>query len=331
MSAINKRSPAPGVLADPAVPVGASGALAISGVALAELETFLVVSEVGSFSLAAKRLHLSQPAVTARVQKLEALLGVRLLHRTTRNVKVTATGERLATRARETLAGLRDLITEFTVQNIAARSRVAVVTTPMLAATMLPGVLSRYNARYPDVDVNLLDLRPVAAFQSLERGESDVGVMALDDPQPRLRFTLLKKDPIALIVPEDHPLAQKTSVTLQQLAHWPVMVPVHYTALMAVVAEAFAENGLQFKPSATAANLTTLMGMLDADRGVALLPAGMAQHNAHRPRIVVPLADCALYRDFGIFTPRHRELNAAARSFVEFLKADFAAVELGQC
>lgn len=306
----------------PASPAAASGALATSGVALAELETFLVVSEVGSFSLAAKRLHLSQPAVTARVQKLEALLGVRLLNRTTRNVEVTAAGVRLAARARETLAGLRELIAEFTIQNVAARSRVAVVTTPMLAATMLPGLISRYNARYPDVDVNLLDLRHVAALQSLERGDSDVGVMALDEPQPRLRFTLLKKDPIALVVPEGHPLAQESSVALKQLAQWPVMVPDHYSALMAVIAQAFAQDGLQFKPAVTAANLTTVMGMLDADRGVALLPAGMAQHNAPRPRVVVPLSDCELYRNYGIFTPRNRELNAAARSFVEFLKVD---------
>lgn len=307
-----------------------SGALAISGVALAELETFLVVSEMGSFSLAAKRLHLSQPAVTARVQKLEALLGVRLLNRTTRSVEVTEAGTRLAARTRETLAGLRDLIADFTTHNVAARSRVSVVTTPMLAATMLPRLISRYNARYPDVEVNLLDIRHVAALQSLECGDSDVGVMALDAPQPKLRFTLLKKDPIALVLPAGHPLAQERAVNLKQLARWPVMVPDHYAALMAVVAQAFAQHGLQFKPAVTAANLTTVMGMLDAGRGVALLPAGMAQHNAQRPRIVVPLADCELYRDYGIFTPRHRELNAAARSFVDFLQVDFAAAELDE-
>ena len=107
------------------------------------------------------------------------------------------------------------------------------------------------------------------------------------------------------------------------------MVPDHYSALMVIVAQAFALHGLQFKPAVTAANLTTVMGMLDAGRGVALLPAGMAQHNAQRPRVVVALADCEIYRNYGIFTPRHRELNVAARSFVAFLVADFAARKTG--
>ena len=118
-------------------------ALAISGVGLSELETFIAVAEFGSFSAAARHLHLSQPAVTARVQKLESLLGTKLLHRTTRNVAVTDDGQRLTTRAKETLCQLRLLIGEFTQQRAQHRHRVVVASSPMLAATMLPELIGR--------------------------------------------------------------------------------------------------------------------------------------------------------------------------------------------
>lgn len=308
-------------------PAVTDSALATSGVGMSELETFIAVAELGSFSLASKRLHLSQPAVTARVQKLETALGIRLLHRTTRSVEVTDAGRRLADRAQETLRGLRELIAEFSRQNTEARSRVVVAATPMLAAMLLPGVIGRYNVRYPDVDIVVLDMRHSLALQALERGEADIGVMALDDPQPKLRFTPLMQEPLVLVLPDGHALAGEAAVSLRQLAPWPVMVLEKYTALLAQLAKEYERQQLLFRPAATAANLATLLGMLDAGRGVVLLPRGMAQHNANRPRVVVPLADCDLYRDYGILVPRSSELSASTRSFVDFLCADVADAE----
>lgn len=87
--------------------------LSPAGIGLPELETFIAVAELGSFSLAAKRLNLSQPAVTARVQKLESTLGTRLLHRTTRSVEVSEAGRRLMGEAGRVLHDLRALISEF--------------------------------------------------------------------------------------------------------------------------------------------------------------------------------------------------------------------------
>jgi len=307
-------------------PANTFSALAISGVGLSELETFIAVAELGSFSLASKRLYLSQPAVTARVQKLESQLGVRLLHRTTRSVEVTDAGRRLASRASETLRDLRELIAEFSSERAQARQRVVVAATPMLAATLLPAIIGRFSARYPDVNIAVLDLRHAAALQSLERGESEIAVMALEDAHPRMRFTQILQEPIALVVPAGHALASETTVTLQQLATWPVMVLEQYSTLHAKLTSEFERHGLQFRPAATAANLTTLLGMLDAGRGVALLPRGMAQHNAGQPRIVVKLSNCDLFRNYGILEPRSGELSSAARSFVDFLRTDCAKI-----
>lgn len=308
--------------------LGVETALATSGIELAELETFLVVSELGSFSRAAAKLHLSQPAVTLRVQKLETLLGVRLLHRTTRAVTVTEAGARLARGTRDALHQLRGLIAEFRGQASAAHRRVLVTATPMLAATLLPTAIGRFNEIHPEIDVIILDQRHAAALQTIEQSECDLGVLALDEPQPRLRFTPLLKQPIVLVAPENHPLSGQAQVSLRELEQWPVMVLEQYSALVQKIREQFDLQGLSFQPAATAVNLTTLLGMLDAGRGVALLPRAMAQHNASRRRVVVPLSDCDIYRNYGIFVNRKAQLSAAAHSFIDFLRDHCAANQM---
>jgi DNA-binding transcriptional LysR family regulator len=188
---------------------------------------------------------------------------------------------------------------------------------------MLPELIGRYCTRYPDGDITVLDSRYVIALQAVERGDAELGFLALDEPQPRLRFTSLVTEPLVLVVPQGHALAGEASVSLRQLTPWPVMVLDQYSALQRLLGEAYERQGLQFRPMATATNLATLLGLLDAGRGVVLLARSMAQHNAVRPRVVVPLADCDLVRNYGILSSRARELSPAARSFVEFVKEEF--------
>jgi len=102
---------------------------------LLELEKFLTVAKLHSFSAAARQLHLSQSFITARVQRLEAELGVQLLVRSTRRVAITPQGERLRAEAEKTLAGLRFLIGRFKAESQAGRRRLSCACMPRPAAT----------------------------------------------------------------------------------------------------------------------------------------------------------------------------------------------------
>jgi len=298
--------------------------LATSGVGIGELETFITVAELGSFSKAAKQLELSQPAVTARVQKLESLLGTRLLRRTTRSVDMTDAGRRLALHARQTLRDLRELMSEFSQGSAGVRSQVTIASTPMLAATLLPGAVLRFSRRFPHVDVHVRDLRYASAIACLERGEADMAVLALEEPRAKLRFTPLIEDELVLLVPAGHALAKRTSIRLQDLSPYPLMVLDKYSALRTKVSEEYERQGQRFRPAATALNLTTLLGMLDAGLGITFSPRLMAQYNAKQARVVVPVQGSELHRLYGIFVPLTTELTAAARGFFDFLHAESA-------
>lgn len=293
------------------------------GIGLPELETFLAVVAEGSFSQAARRLNLSQPAVTARVQKLEQMLDVRLLNRTTRRIEPTVAGTRLAEEAGRALQGLQRLVAEMLVESGKARRRVTVAATPMVAALLLPAVLQKWHAEFPDVTVVMRDLRHFAALESLDRGECDLAVLALDEPVPRFRFDVLMDDEVVALVPEGHALSTRGSITLAELASHPVMILEQYVGILAQIEQACTAQGLHFAPSGAAANLQTILGMVDAGAALAVLPRVMAARSRSEPRHCLTIEGVVLRRRYGILTLKERTPSMATQNFNRFLRAQW--------
>ncbi|BAO89955.1 LysR family transcriptional regulator [Caballeronia cordobensis] len=293
---------------------------------LVELETFLTVVELGSFSAAAKRLHVSQPSVTARVQRLESTLKTRLLVRTTRHVEPTPAGKRLRERAEIALRDLRKLLQEFQADAEAARLRVVVAATPMIAAVMLPPLIHSFCQRYPDVRIQLRDLQYEDVVARIETNEADLAVVAFDNDSSKLSFEALSEEDMLVVVPKTHPLAQAGKVTLEQLAQIPLMLLDRYSMLRETLGDEFAKRGLSLRPMHHAANLSTLLGMVDAGLGATFLPRSMAQRYARDTRATLQVADVSLTRSFGILRSRDADLSAAALSFVRHLQANFGAI-----
>lgn len=293
--------------------------------AIVDLETFSAVAGLGSFSAAARQLNITQPSVSSRIRRLEASLGTQLLVRTTRRVELTGRGTLLRTEAERTLAGLRALVEGFRLDAAIARSRVVVAATQMVAATMLPHVLRSHRERYPDVDVQLRDLRHKDAVQALASGEADVGVIHFDGDDDR-RFTAqpLRDEPIVLVVQSNHPLARKRRVTLDEMAAYPVMMLEQYDSMKARIASEVARRGLTLKPASTAGNLMTLMGMLDAGMGILLLPRVMARHSLQAGHLMLEIEGIALRRTFSLVRRRDSKPNLAVRRFCQHLRQELS-------
>lgn len=291
---------------------------------LSELETFLAVVREGSFSGAARQLHVSQPSVTNRIQRLEETLRVKLLVRTTRRVEPTADGLLLRDAAEQALSGLREVLKRFQAAADVERKRVVVAATPMLAATVMPHLIHSYRARFPDVQVLLRDLPYEQVVKTIADGDADIGVTALDGVQSRLRFQLLAEEPMLLVVPARHPLAGMDTVTLDTLTAYPMMFLDRYSSLRERLAAEYAQRGLAFEPG-TASTLPTLLGMIDAGNCITFLPRSMVQSNARRTRTTVEVADFHGSRRYGSVVARKGSLNTAAQSFHAHLREAFEA------
>jgi LysR family transcriptional regulator, carnitine catabolism transcriptional activator len=287
---------------------------------LIELETFIAVAELGHFSLAAKRLHVTQPSVTSRVQRLESALGTKLLVRTTRKVETTPQGARLLAEATSALVGLRKAVDELRQQARQARQSVVVAATPLLAAIILPPIIRAYSKRFTDIRVQLCDLHYFDVLAALEAGTADFAVVAFDGDNNRFRFEALWSEDLVLVAPADHPLARLRSVTLEEIATCPLMVIEQYEPIRSRMAEELKRCGLNLPPSRSAKNLTTFLGMLDAGLGVALLPRCVAHRAQEAGHAVLEIEGISVSRDFGMLFPRKVKLSIAAQSFRRFVR-----------
>ena len=290
------------------------------GIDLIELETFIAVAEAGSFSIAAQRLHVAQPSVTGRVQRLETALGTKLLQRTTRRVETTADGALLLTEANYALRGLRSVVGKFREGARLARQRVVVAATPTIAAVTLPQIIKDYSSRFPDVQVDLRDLQYSDALDAVSSGAADLAVLALEEGETRFRFEPLWTRDMVFVAPAGHELTGHARMTLEELAHYPLMVVEQYQPIVARIAEALKQRGLTLSQVRTVGNLNTLIGMLDAGMVATLLPRSTARRIDPAKHTVVELDGVDLRRSFGIVLSPSGQLGTAADSFCAFLR-----------
>ena len=290
------------------------------GLDLLELETFMAVAELESFSLAAEHLHVTQPSVTSRVQRLESQLGAKLLVRTTRKVELTADGALLLREADAALKGLRKAMSRFRDRIQLARRRVVVAATPMLAAMTLPPIIRDYSKGFTDVQVVLRDLRYQEALAAVDDGSADLAVLSLEAPDRRFRVQPLAKDDLVLVAPTTHPFAGLKSVSLETMSTQPLMFIEQYEPIRTRIAEELLTRGIQLPPSATVGNLNTLLGMLDAGMSATVLTRSMAKRSQLKGHSIVEIEGIHLVRNFSVLRSRRTELGTAADSFVLFLR-----------
>lgn len=294
----------------------------LSRLELAELETFLWVVKEGSFSVAAKKLHLSQPAVTNRVKRLEDKLRVKLLVRTTRRVEPTEDGAILRDAAELAVSGLRDALKRFQAASEIERNRIIVAVTPMVSATVMPQLIHAYSQRYPDVKLVLRDLPYEQVIQSVREGHADIGVTALDMVPRGLRSQSLAEEEMLLVIPSKHQLAKSEVVTLDMLIQYPLILLERYVALSKRLSDEYQRRHIDFTPS-TVSTLPTLLGMIDAGNYVTFLPRSMAQTNAKKTRTTVRVLDLDASRHYASIVASKSELSSAVRNFRGFLRQNF--------
>ena len=160
-----------------------------------DLRAFLLVSETRSFHRAAEILHVSQPALSRRIQKLEQAVGSPLLERTTRSVSTTAVGENL-------LPLVRRMLEEFDGSLFSLRGRedtrgatVTIACLPTAAFYFLPSVMARFHEAHPNVRFRILDIPATEGLQAVERGEVEFGINFMGANDPNLDFDVLAEDP----------------------------------------------------------------------------------------------------------------------------------------
>ena len=286
-----------------------------------ELETFIAVSQLGSFRRAAEKLGISQPSVTSRVQRLESVLGVKLLNRTTRHVTTTEAGERLRLRAEHTVTELRSLVQEFRDEATLRRGRVAIASSPTIAASVLPPIIRQFSRANPGVTLTLADEFGGTALRAISNATADLALIPYAGTGSEYEFEHLFDDEFLVVAPREHPIARKGVTDFVEIGRHPLLTLPRESAVWHTIRDEFERHGLKFEPAFQAYNLSTLVGLVEAGLGLTLLPQIIVPRLNLNAVSTVRIKGGALRRHIGIVTLRGRAIAPAVAAFARALRS----------
>lgn len=244
-----------------------------------QLEYIVAVAEHGHFGRAATASGVSQPGLSAQIRDVERRLGVTLFERTTRSVRLTPVGERVASAARAVLLGVDEIVLDAR-QDSGLNGRLAIGVIPTMAPYLLPGVVSRLTARWPDVRLEIVERQSELLVDEIEQGQLDLGLLATPYDTRRLQVEGVGEEAFVLAVPDTHDLAGELSVPLDELSSLSVLLLSEGHCLRDHAKAACEIAGRVEHSEVRAASLSTLCQMVAADIGVTLLPVGAADVEA---------------------------------------------------
>lgn len=283
---------------------------------IGELQAFLAVVDTGSFSQAAERLFLTQPAISKRIASLEAELGAALFDRIGRRISLTEAGRALLPRARHILNEIEDSRRAVSTLSGKVEGRLSFATSHHIGLRRLPCMLRRYHQRYPQVTLDIRFMDSEQACQAVLRGELELAIVTLPTrTAENLAIQAIWQDRLAVLVAADHPLATAPPVTLPELTRWPAIMPAQGTYTREIIENAFSQQGLQVHVSMSTNYLETIKMLVGVGLGWSVLPLTLLDEQLH----ILELPDLELYRDLGLVRHAHRSLSSAARALQELL------------
>jgi DNA-binding transcriptional LysR family regulator len=300
---------------------------------LEQLRGFSEIAETGNFTRAAERLHIAQPTLSRQISTLEAELGMELLHRARGHISLTAAGERLLPLARRMLADAETARTEMAELAGLRRGRIRLGATPTLCTSLVAEVLAEFHARYPGIDIEILESGSRTLIAALLEGALDLALIVTSVASDAAR-AVLELEPILmerLVVVSaaagDDPFADAPgAIEVPELARVPqIAFPENYELRVATDA-AFRAHGLTPLVVVEGVEMDAALRFAERGIGVAVVPAMVAAlHPALR---AAPLADPALSRTVSIarrsdMAPAHA--NAALQGLIRGVADRLAA------
>ncbi len=286
---------------------------------LAEIQGFVAVAEKLNFKAAADSVFISQPALSRRIDKLETLVGARLLERTTRHVALTEAGARFLEHARAALEELHLGMLGVSESTIRRRSVITIACVPSVAVSLLPEALKQFSDTHPDTRIRLIDEGAQEVLAAVLSGAADFGINFIGTQEPEIEFRAIYSEEYRLAVREDHPLAQAESASWESIADERLISVAKSSGNRTLMDNALGK--LERRPVVfhEASHVAGALGLVEAGLGVAAIP-GLALPAGRLPGVrSIRLRNPTVSRTLGLISKKGLRLQPAARALYEQL------------
>lgn len=283
---------------------------------ISNYQAFLAVAEHASFSLAADKLHLTQPAISKRIAQLETSLGVTLFDRLGRRTALTEAGRALRPVAERIIHEVRE--TRQVIANLSSEisGTLSIVTSHHIGLRRLPPLLKDYTRRYPSVRLDLAFMDSEQACQAVERGEYELGVVTLPlRPSAQLSLTSLWDDPLVIAVAPEHPLASRERISFDELGQHPAILPAVGTYTRTIIEATILQRHGALDVILETNYLETLRTMVAIGLGWSALPRKMLGDDVAEAHV----EGLTIRRTLGMVSHAARTPSHAAQALMKVL------------
>jgi len=286
-----------------------------------QMRAFVYTVKLGTLTRAAEALFLSQPTVSLQLQALERELGVRLLERRRRRINLTDAGEALYELARPLVEGWENLDRDFQAKvKGMPGGRLTVAAGTSTIQYLLPDLVRRYRERFPDVQLQLANVTGKDGLALLRADEADFAVGSmLDVPNDIAWAPVHHFDPM-LIMPPDHPLAAKTSVTLHDLSPYGLILPPQRLSTYRLVDLVFQQQQVPYRVAIEVGGWDVIKEYVAMGLGISIV-TGICITDADRERLAVRnMKQYFPQRSYGVVMRKGKFLSPEARAFIDLVK-----------
>ena len=284
---------------------------------ISQINAFLAVAELQSFSLAAERLHITQPAVSKRIRLLEETMKTTLFDRIGKKSILTPDGLALMPHAEQILAEIKTYQSRLVRKHDKPSGILSLATSHHVGLHRLPQILRDFKIEYPQVDLDLHFMDSEDACIAVSNNELELAIVTLPEvPDERLILEPVWIDILQIVLATDHPLSRLTQINKEQLLEYPAILPSAGTFTRKIINQYFGTLKDSMKIILETNYLETIKVMVSANLGWSMLPISMLDSTLTGKS----LNGLEIKRSLGIVTRRNRTLSLNSEAMIAMLR-----------
>jgi DNA-binding transcriptional LysR family regulator len=285
-------------------------------VTLRQLRAFTGVYRTRSITRAARELGITQSAASLLIQQLEVQLGVKLFDRSTRSVQPTMAADEAFQSAERILGDAQGLSRRMRDLAQARAGRVAFLASAGAASAIMPSVLAKFRASFPDIEIDMRDVAADDLVPRLTATDAEFAIGSVEGEFPEMTIETLTRGRLSAIGRHTADFAARRSLTWDELAEWPTIAMRRETRIRMQIDQALSAQGKRLTPTHEVTLINTALAMTAQGLGLAILPATMLPADQFPTLIAKPLIRPAITRPVSLLQRQGRTLSPAAQAFV---------------
>ncbi|AIQ58193.1 selenium metabolism-associated LysR family transcriptional regulator [Paenibacillus borealis] len=289
-----------------------------------QLHIFYTVSERGSFSAAALTLHMTQPAVTMQIQALEDYFGAKLFDRSTKKIMLSEAGRTLMPFALRSMQLMRETDQAMSAFTHMLEGRLQLGASLTIGEYVLPRLLGPFGREYPNISIMMKVMNTSQIMDEINKHQLNFGLIEAPVSHPDMVIEPVMGDELKLIVPQGHPLADQTEVTLSDALGYPFVLREQGSGTRRVMEEQLLEKGLDPAAMRIVMELGStgaVKSAVEAGLGITIISTSSVKHEVALGLLkIVNLTDASFKRQFYAIHLKSTLLPISAVTFLTFLR-----------